>query len=206
MTKPISASQLVYTKLNQPRITTQLVERKRLYASTRPAATADDRRGAGRVRQNNLVSSWATQSDLPCSWLSLNPNDNQLGVFFDYFQAAVERLYPDAIRQAAVDPYFGAVTAYSTAARKLADALDDIDERFTIILDDYHFIADADIHRFLAELLRFPAASAEPGHCLPHGTAAAVGGAAGAGADGRDYACGTCGLPLTRRLITCSVS
>ena len=29
-------------------------------------------------------------------------------------------------------------------------------ERFTIVLDDYHFIGEADIHRFLAELLRFP--------------------------------------------------
>ena len=156
MTKQISASQLVYTKLNQPRITTQFVERKRLYTALdlqRPLTIVVAPAGYGKT---TLVSSWATQSGLPCSWLSLDPNDNQLGVFVDYFQAAVERLYPDAIRQAAVDPYFGAVTSYSTAARKLADALDDIDERFTIILDDYHFIADADIHRFLAELLRFP--------------------------------------------------
>ena len=156
MAEPIAPSHLVYTKLNQPRITTQLVERKRLYTALdlqRPLTIVVAGAGYGKT---TLVSSWATQSGLPCSWLSLDPSDNQIGVFFDYFQAAVERLYPDAIRQAAVDPYFGAVTAYSTAARKLADALDDIDERFTIILDDYHFIADADIHRFLAELLRFP--------------------------------------------------
>ena len=140
MTKQIAASQLVYTKLNQPRITTQLVERKRLYTALdlqRPLTIVVAPAGYGKT---TLVSSWATQSGLPCSWLSLDANDNQLGVFVDYLQAAVERLYPDLVRQAAVGRNNGAVTSFAAVARKLADALDEIDERFTIILDDYHFI------------------------------------------------------------------
>ena len=156
MTQLIPASHLVYTKLNQPRVTTQLVERKRLYTALnlqRPLAIVVAPAGYGKT---TLVSSWASQCGLPCSWLSLDPGDNQLSVFIDYFLAAVERLYPQVIEQGAVGPLHGAVTSHSTAARRLADALDDIDERFTIILDDYHFIAEVDIHRFLAELLRFP--------------------------------------------------
>ncbi len=156
MTQQISASHLVYTKLNQPRVTTQLVERKRLYKALnlqRPLAIVVAPAGYGKT---TLVSSWASESSLPCSWLSLDPGDNQLSVFVDYFLAAVERLYPDVTREAVAGVSHGAVTSFAAVARKLADALDDIDERFTIILDDYHFIVEADIHRFLAELLRFP--------------------------------------------------
>lgn len=156
MPEQTAASQLVYTKLNQPRITTQFVERERLYAALdmqRPLTVVVAPAGYGKT---TLVSSWAARSGLPCSWLSLDAGDNQLSVFIDYFLAAVERIYPQIIRQGAPGPLHGVVTSYSTAARKLGDVLDDIDERFAIVLDDYHFIAEADIHRFLAELLRFP--------------------------------------------------
>ena len=156
MTQQISASHLVYTKLNQPRVTTQLVERTRLYTALdlqRPLAIVVAPAGYGKT---TLISSWAAQSGRPCTWLSLDPGDNQLSVFIDYFLAAIERLYPQVIWPGATGPLHGAVTSYATAARKLADALDEIDERFTIVLDDYHFIGEVDIHRFLAELLRFP--------------------------------------------------
>ena len=156
MTEQSPASYLVYTKLNPPRVTAQLVERKRLYTALdlqRPLAIVVAPAGYGKT---TLVSSWASQSGRPCTWLSLDAGDNQLRIFVDYFLRAVERLYPDVVRQAAAGPNNGAVTSFAVVAHKLADALDEIDERFTIVLDDYHFITAADVHRFLAELLRFP--------------------------------------------------
>ncbi|MFN8464840.1 MAG: LuxR C-terminal-related transcriptional regulator [Caldilineaceae bacterium] len=156
MTEQITAPHLVYTKFNQPRTTTQFVERKRLYTALnlqRPLAIVVAPAGYGKT---TLVSSWAAQSGNPCTWLSLDAGDNQLSMFVDYFLGAVERLYPDVVRQVAAGPNSGTVTSFAAVARKLADALDEIDERFTIILDDYHYITAVEIHHFLAELVRFP--------------------------------------------------
>ena len=116
MTEQIAASHLVYTKLNQPRITTQLVERKRLYTALnlqRPLAIVVAPAGYGKT---TLVSSWASQSGIPCAWLSLDAGDNQLSIFVDYLLAAIQRLFPDLVRQAAVGQNNGAVTALAVVA------------------------------------------------------------------------------------------
>ena len=85
MTQQISASHLVYTKLNQPRVTTQLVERKRLYKALnlqRPLAIVVAPAGYGKT---TLVSSWASESSLPCSWLSLNPGTTNSACLWTIF-------------------------------------------------------------------------------------------------------------------------
>ena len=109
---------------------------------------------------------------------SLDPGDNQLSVFVDYFLAAIERLFPEVVRRIAVGPNHGTATSFAPVARRLADTLDEVDEHFTIILDDYHFIRDPDIHHFLMELLRFPPRGLNLVISSPRRPASAVGNAA----------------------------
>ena len=156
MTQQASPSHLVYTKLNQPRLAAQLIERKRLYTALDlhwPLTIVVAPAGYGKT---TLVSHWAAQCGLRCAWLSLDPGDNEISVFADYFLAATARLFPEVVHNIAVGPQHGTATSFLAVARKLADALDEVDERFAVVLDDYHFVGEPDIHRFLAELLRFP--------------------------------------------------
>lgn len=156
MTTQTPAANLIQTKLNQPRVVAHLMQRERLYAPLdlhRPLTLVVAPAGYGKTV---LVSQWAAQSGMRCAWLSLDAGDNRLSTFVDYFLASVERLFPDVVHATGVNPSQGAATPYSAIARKLADELDAIDENFVLVLDDYHFIDEPAIHRFVTELLRFP--------------------------------------------------
>lgn len=157
MTQQESLSNIVQTKLNRPQITAQLIERSRLYTVLdrhSPLTIVVAPAGYGKT---TLLSRWAEQCPLPCAWLSLDARDNRIGTFVDYVLAAVARLYPAVARQLAIGLTHSAATSYLAVARKLADELDAVNESFVIILDDYQFADDPAIHRFVAELLRFPA-------------------------------------------------
>jgi LuxR family maltose regulon positive regulatory protein len=158
MAAPVSTPVLVHTKLNRPRIAVELVVRDRLYAmldGEQPLIVVTAPAGYGKT---TLLSDWVAARQLRCAWLSLDANDNDLGVFLQYVAAALAPFVPavDVTRIGASGA--GVRVPLPTAAHWLAEALDANEEQIILVLDDYHVISEPEIHLFLAQLLRYPPA------------------------------------------------
>jgi LuxR family maltose regulon positive regulatory protein len=147
---------LIRTKLHRPRGVSDLVERPRLLEQlnwnldrtlTLIAAPA----GYGK---STLAAQWLESCECPGAWLSLDERDSDLGVFLNYFIAAIQSIFPDAgneiltLLQAPERPPLSVLT------RALINDLDRIDQPFILALDDYHLIHDIAVHELLNELLR----------------------------------------------------
>jgi LuxR family maltose regulon positive regulatory protein len=166
MYQPESAAatfSLLRTKLHRPRATHNLVPRPHLIerlnrGRARPLTLVTAPAGYGKT---TLVSTWledmgAQSPSMPSAWLSLDENDSDVSLFLSYLLAAVRTLIPDfgadtdsLLRGATLPPV-------SVLATSLTNELDQVDERFVLALDDYHFISAPAVHELLNELLRHP--------------------------------------------------
>jgi ATP/maltotriose-dependent transcriptional regulator MalT len=106
--------------------------------------------------KSTLLSAWLEASEFPNAWLSLDANDNDLGVFLDYFLGAVRAIYPNALT--ATRDFLSGVDLppLTVIARSLLNELDDLERDFALVLDDYHIISEPSVHDLLSALLRNP--------------------------------------------------
>jgi LuxR family maltose regulon positive regulatory protein len=97
--------------------------------------------------------------DCPSTWISLDKRDDDLVTFLSYFLSAVQ----------IVDPAFGEETrtllrasplpSLQILTASLINELDQIEENYLFVLDDYHYIHNASIHQLLDQLLLHPPSS-----------------------------------------------
>jgi LuxR family transcriptional regulator, maltose regulon positive regulatory protein len=152
-------SPLVLTKIEPPRVRPghvprgDLVERlrhglhRRLNLVAAPA-------GWGKT---SLLAEWlSVEDEVTFAWLSLDEGDNDPARFWSYVSAALRRAGVDvpAAFEAAVSAPGASVT--DTALPVLVNALMAAEQEHAVVLDDYHLVADPQIHqevRFLLEHL-----------------------------------------------------
>ena len=149
---------VVLTKLHRPSVTADLVCRARLHEQLDrslevPLTLVSAPAGYGK---SMLVSHWLEASALSSGWLSLDESDGSALSFLGYLVAAVRTTHPDSC--GGVASLLEAVETPSSAvlARTLVNDLDAIDQRFVLVLDDYHRITGHEIHELLAGLLEHP--------------------------------------------------
>jgi len=149
------ADSLIRTKLRQPFTRPILVSRPRLqerlleglrFPLTLVVAPA----GSGKT---TLVAATIAEACMPVAWLSLDPDDNQVGRFLTYLLAALQR----------VDPRIGDESAQRSAATRqvspeiilirLINDLEGVGQEMALVLDDYQFINNQDVHEQVAFLL-----------------------------------------------------
>jgi LuxR family maltose regulon positive regulatory protein len=106
--------------------------------------------------KTTLISDWVAATQPFCAWLSLDHDDSQPGVFIRYFLAAIKRCIPPDVYARVLEPVVGAPFSLAGVARQLADVLEQVEEHFVLVLDDYHAVTEPEIHLFLAQLLRYP--------------------------------------------------
>ncbi len=147
---------LTRTKLYRPPLPTDYVPRPRLSDQLKPHTVRrltllSAPAGFGKT---TLLSAWLAQSELPNAWLSLDENDNDVVTFLSYFIAAVQTIFPDAAR--ATQALTNALTLPPLAILtvSLINELDELDEPFILVLDDYQVIQALPIHALMEELLR----------------------------------------------------
>ncbi len=156
------------TKLYRPEAPADLVAREdllaRLEAGRRlPLTLVSAPAGYGK---STLVSHWletrsAATTEAASTWLSLDPADSDQVMFLHYFLAAVRTLFPTACQSTAelleaVEP-----PPARFLARSLVNDLAAIEERFVLVLDDYHLIdepaaGEPAVHELVSHLLRHP--------------------------------------------------
>jgi LuxR family maltose regulon positive regulatory protein len=149
---------LLRTKIHRPSITADLVPRPRLLNQLnlhrqRPLIVISAGAGYGKT---TLISSWLEASDWPHAWLSLGEDDNDLVVFLVYFLAAVQTIFPQAGEETLGLLHAATLPPLPVIARSLINELDQIEQPFILVLDDYHHIRELAVHDLLNELLRYP--------------------------------------------------
>ncbi|MCL4264965.1 MAG: hypothetical protein KJ069_17225 [Anaerolineae bacterium] len=149
---------LVRTKFYQPPVPENLTPRPRLIerlnqAGTRPLTLISAPAGFGK---STLLSAWLQQWSQPTAWLSLDKSDNDLHHFLAYVLAAIRSVAPEmgTATQALLDGLVLPPTAVLVA--NLINDLDTITQDFVLVLDDYYYISNRDIHNIMAALLQHP--------------------------------------------------
>ena len=148
---------IVATKLHIPELLAGRVSRPSLVAELRDGAGArlilvSAPAGAGKT---TVLASWRADpaEQRPFAWLSLDSRDNDPVRFWTYVLAALRTVAPglgagvdDALLSAAGD-------LTELALPLLVNALTSVPEPLVLVLDDYHVISNADLHRSMDFLI-----------------------------------------------------
>ena len=150
-------SKVVTTKLRRPLITDEYIFRSRVIKKLEknvniPLTLVSAPAGYGK---SIAISQWLESSERISNWISLDEEHNDLRIFLQYLNAAIKQLFPDSLEK--FDNLIGAkvLPSIPVLSRILINELDKNQNRFTLVLDDYHKIYNSEIHSFMEELLRF---------------------------------------------------
>jgi LuxR family maltose regulon positive regulatory protein len=106
--------------------------------------------------KSTLVSCWLQACASSHAWLSLDKNDDDLHLFLNYFLAAVQTMFPDALSETMTLVNTPILPPLSILAGSLVNELDLIEQDFILVLDDIHRIREESVFNLLTELLRHP--------------------------------------------------
>ncbi len=147
---------LIATKLHIPHAYADLVARPKLFqvlddSLRAPLTLVSAPAGFGK---STLLAGWLQpfKTDIRTAWLSLDENDNEPGVFWQYFIYAIQNACqvgksPLGMLSTGVKPGMQAVLA------TLINELAELTSPLLIVLDDYHLINAPDIHENLNFLI-----------------------------------------------------
>jgi LuxR family maltose regulon positive regulatory protein len=106
--------------------------------------------------KSTLLSAWLDECDAPGGWLSLDEDDNDLREFVGGLVAAVRTVDPTAAEGTRAMLRAPDLPDVQQLSRRLLNDLDDIDDDFVLVLDDYHVIHHQAVQDLLSEVLRHP--------------------------------------------------
>jgi LuxR family maltose regulon positive regulatory protein len=147
---------LLRTKLHRPRLVADLIPRSHLLERLnrrvqRRATLVSAPAGFGKT---TLLEQWLDQAPHQAAWLSLDEGDDDLVVFLSYFIAAIQTLFPEACPTAhrlLAAPQTPALNYLTTT---LINEMADLPETFLLVLDDYHFVNQVDVHQLVSALMQ----------------------------------------------------
>lgn len=129
----------------RPRLTDRLqAEGRRLTLLSAPA-------GSGKT---TLLAEWIDRDHPAVAWLSLDRRDNRVKRFLAHLAAACLEVRPALASAMSSDPESTELAVDEVVLEGLLNGLSALDEPFTLVLDDYHFIEEEAVHRaveFLVE-------------------------------------------------------
>ncbi len=148
-------AQIITTKLVIPPIQREVVPRPRLIELLNRGletklTLVSSPAGYGKTI---LLSAWADQCPVPVAWYTLDEGDNDLARFLSYLVAAVDKAIP-GIEERLLP--LTQVQQLSSQDQVLAGFLNEVarvEQRFVLILDDYHLVHEPAVHRVVTSLL-----------------------------------------------------
>lgn len=151
---------ILRTKMHAPALPSDLVSREHLIKRMdqnldRPLTLVCAPAGFGK---STLVSHWIKSCNLPYAWLSLDASDNDLEGFLNYFISAVQTVCPDCAANL-VGQLNSIKLPVPFLSNYVLNELEESDQRFVLVLDDYQEIHNPEIHDFLNGLLGHPSSS-----------------------------------------------
>jgi LuxR family transcriptional regulator, maltose regulon positive regulatory protein len=154
----MSETLLSSTKLTKPALIGKYVPRQKLLdylnASCQlPLILVSAPAGYGK---SVLINSYLETNNWPSVWISLDENDDDLYIFSRYFLTAIQTLFPDSCRK--MEDAIGSASFPPTEvlATIMEDDINAIERDFFLVLDDYSYIHEMEIHDLLSRILRHP--------------------------------------------------
>ena len=149
---------ILRTKLYRPALSSDLVPRSDLVAKLdelrrRPLTLVSSTAGYGK---STIASLWLEAWDGPYGWLSLDEAENDLHKFINYLLAAIRRAFPEACDTSRSLLQGPEVPPVSVLTRYLVNDLDQIENPFILVLDDFHKIREKTVHDLMGDLLKHP--------------------------------------------------
>jgi LuxR family maltose regulon positive regulatory protein len=154
-TETVSSFPLLKTKLYIPTPPARRVKRLRLLdlmdrsqekALTLISAPA----GFGKT---TLLAGWIAQTDLQVAWLSLDKGDNDPYRFLSYFIAALESIQEGIGNEAHQIMQSLQLAPPHIILASLINNLGKLAEPYVLVMDDYQFITEHDVHEMMTYLL-----------------------------------------------------
>lgn len=152
------ASPILRTKLHRPKLSPDLVPRSDLVARLdelllRPLTLVSSAAGYGK---STMASLWLEAWDGPYGWISLGDEEDDLLRFTDYLLAAIGNVFPGACDTTRSLLHVSEVPPVSDLSQHLLNDLDQIEDPFILVLDDFHKIRGKTVHDLLGGLLTHP--------------------------------------------------
>jgi LuxR family maltose regulon positive regulatory protein len=148
---------ILRTKLFRPNTPADFVDRLELFERLRNSVNCrlilvSAAAGYGK---SVTISRWFEVSKAIHTWLSLGEEDSDLIAFLHYFLAAVHRIHPNSCLKTKTLISSPIPCSRDEIAEELINNLSEIKEPYHLILDDYGFLHDPDIHHILNLLLEY---------------------------------------------------
>jgi LuxR family maltose regulon positive regulatory protein len=158
MDKELDQSTILTTKLHRPPLPADHVSRTKVLKHLDkfrqcPLTLVSAPAGYGK---SILVSSWLIERKIPTAWISLDEDDNHLQIFLEYVIASLQKIFPENLKKTTKLVKSVELPPLNIITSILLNDLDEIDEEFVLVLDDYHLIVEKKIHDLLDQILRFP--------------------------------------------------
>lgn len=103
--------------------------------------------------KTSAAVAWLSRQDVPFAWLSLDRRDNDAARFLVHFAAAIRTVLPDCA--GTISDAAGSLrdTDVPVLFERLVDELHETERPATLVLDDYHVIAEQQVHDAMGLLL-----------------------------------------------------
>ena len=149
---------ILKTKFFLPQPTSDFIERKSLNSKFEnlkrmPLMLISASTGYGK---STLITSFLLNQTENYTWLSLSDKENEFKQFIRYFIRAIQikvQNFGEDVLNLADSPQLPPVDDF---AELFANNLTDFDRHFYMVLDDYHFIKNEEVHQFLAKIFEYP--------------------------------------------------
>ena len=129
---------VLYTKLHRPRVSDDHILRSDIIEILernleKPFSLVSAPAGYGK---SLTVSQWLDQTSVKNAWISLDEEHNDLRVFLMYLHAAIEKIFPGALKE--TNTLIGAkeLPPLKVIAYALINEIDQIEDNFILVLDD----------------------------------------------------------------------
>lgn len=103
--------------------------------------------------KSTLISEWASNSDYPFAWISLEEKDNDLIRFLSYFIAALQTIETDLCQGILGMFYSVEAIGMDSLLTAIVNEIEALSTSFVFVLDDYHLINNQEINDLLSFLL-----------------------------------------------------
>ena len=103
-----------------------------------------------------FVAQWLNSRKEPRGWLSLDYEDNNPIIFLEYLIAAIEQLFPQTCLKTKEYLKANCLLSWQNLKRLFLNDINQINQSFILVLDNYHCINHPEMHEFLNLILKYP--------------------------------------------------
>ena len=115
--------------------------------------------------KSTVLEQWAREDDRPVAWVSLDPSEDDVSVFWRHIYAAVRLCFPDFAPQVLVELAKPGPDLTGLVIPEILNELAAIDDHLVLVLDDYHRLHSPEVDSTIQLFIRH----------LPQGTTLAIG-------------------------------